>query len=654
MKNKKTTKRALLLSALSLLLCMAMLVGSTFAWFTDSVTSGRNTIVSGQLDVTLEYATMTNGVWSTYAPVDENTKVFSETALYEPGYTEVVKFRVTNAGTLALKYNLDAKIYNEVAGTNVYNESFNLSEYLYTGTLAAADYTREAAVAAATTKLADGVNLKAATQLLPGAVEEIVLVLTMPTTVGNEANHIDGAQPKIDLGIALVATQATYEADDFDNLYDDGAVMPLTLSANADVVAGGNTNVAIAAPGTKLPAISASVPAAAVEAGATDLVLTVKEQTSGVPNIALTADQVSTTYDIEITGVADTNTADITVTMNIGTGLTGVKLYHNTTEIPCSYDAATGILTFTTTSFSPYTVVCDANLAIEVKDASELATAINNVKAGGKVILVADVTVTETINVTKDMTLDLNGQTLTCNVNKARALKIASGVNFTLDAEGSSVAFGNGTYGIIDIADAGVATAVTVNGGTFAGTSDGGCLVKLRNGTDIVVTLNNVNYTENAAVNKSGMINSFVMDTNGKAGNWTVNINGGVYNVACGINVATTTKLTMTGVTLNARGSGIEAGNATISGCKITLDPGSYVYSAEGACVSVNNGGLITVKDSTLISGTYATAVYSSTNAAGEFGTINLINCNITAPAIDAYPEYGTVDTSDCSVVLTK
>ena len=39
MTKTKSTKRALLLSALSLLMCVSMLIGSTFAWFTDSVTS---------------------------------------------------------------------------------------------------------------------------------------------------------------------------------------------------------------------------------------------------------------------------------------------------------------------------------------------------------------------------------------------------------------------------------------------------------------------------------------------------------------------------------------------------------------------------------------------------------------------------------------
>lgn len=651
MTNRKSTKRALLLSALSLLLCMAMLVGSTFAWFTDSVTSGRNTIVSGQLDVNLYYATLdANNEWTDYAPVTESTKMFNENALYEPGYTEVVKFKVVNEGTLALKYSLDAKIYGETAGKNVYGETFNLSEYLYTGTLAAGDYTREAAVAAATTQLASGFNMKATTILQPEAVEELVLVLTMPTTVGNEANHVDGFQPKIDLGITLIATQATYEADDFDNLYDTGAALPLNLSASAPVDANG-TNLAISAPGTKLPAITASVPTAAVEAGATDLTLNVLEQANVLDGITVSADQVATTYDIEVTGIADSNTTPIAVTMQIGAGLTNVKLYHNTTEIACTYDATTGILSFTTTSFSPYTVVADAEETFEVATVAELAAAVNNVKAGGKVVLTADIEIKDAaIVIGKNMTLDLNGKTLACNVSKGRALQVKSGVDFVLDAEDANVTFGNGTYGIIDMADQSVNTTVTVNGGTFEGTSDGGAFVKLRNGTNIVVNLNNVNYTENAEVKKTGMINAFVMDTNGKAGSWTVNMNGGVYNVACGINVATSTKLTMTGVTMNARGHGIEAGNATISNCNIALDPGSHVYSIEGACVTVNNGGLITVTDSTLTSSTYVANIASSQNDAGEYGKIVLNNCDITAPAINCYSEYGEPTLSGCTV----
>ena len=55
MNNKKSTKRTLVSSILSLVLCMAMLIGTTFAWFTDDATSAVNTIQSGSLKIALEY-----------------------------------------------------------------------------------------------------------------------------------------------------------------------------------------------------------------------------------------------------------------------------------------------------------------------------------------------------------------------------------------------------------------------------------------------------------------------------------------------------------------------------------------------------------------------------------------------------------------------
>ena len=55
MTTRKGTKRALLMSVMSLFLCFAMLLGTTFAWFTDSVTSANNIIKSGNLDIELEY-----------------------------------------------------------------------------------------------------------------------------------------------------------------------------------------------------------------------------------------------------------------------------------------------------------------------------------------------------------------------------------------------------------------------------------------------------------------------------------------------------------------------------------------------------------------------------------------------------------------------
>ena len=74
MANSKHTKRTLLASILSVAVCVTMLVGSTFAWFTDSVTSGNNKIVAGNLDIKLSYSTDLQN-WN---DVDANTNVFKE------------------------------------------------------------------------------------------------------------------------------------------------------------------------------------------------------------------------------------------------------------------------------------------------------------------------------------------------------------------------------------------------------------------------------------------------------------------------------------------------------------------------------------------------------------------------------------------------
>ena len=97
--SKKTTKRSLLASVFALVLCVAMLVGSTFAWFTDTATTGVNKITSGKLDVKLSYLTDDNE----WKEVTKDTQLFDNNALWEPGHTEVAYLKVENAGSLALK-----------------------------------------------------------------------------------------------------------------------------------------------------------------------------------------------------------------------------------------------------------------------------------------------------------------------------------------------------------------------------------------------------------------------------------------------------------------------------------------------------------------------------------------------------------------------
>ena len=254
MTKTKSTKRALLSSVLALLLCVSMLVGTTFAWFTDSVTSGNNKIVAGNLDVVLQYKTDWDDEWAT---VDENTKIFKEGALYEPGYTEVVYLRVSNAGSLALKYNLMVNIASEKASTNVNGKEFKLSDYLQIGTCCQDEYssgfnyadilmptmfgTREAALSNVTlAKLSTADSIVASNApVLAGeqTAQVMAIVLTMPETVGNEANYKSGAAaPEINLGINLIATQYTDEEDSFGSDYDKDA-QPVVVRAAGELAA---------------------------------------------------------------------------------------------------------------------------------------------------------------------------------------------------------------------------------------------------------------------------------------------------------------------------------------------------------------------------------------------------------------------------------
>ena len=121
----KSKKSALLLSFTSLLLCFAMLAGSTFAWFTDTATTGVNKIVSGKLKVDIvaaekdsndKYPSLTGEggklLW-TQKVVGENGEELKavkaeDLPLWEPGVNFLTQgFKIANKGNLALKWKVE-------------------------------------------------------------------------------------------------------------------------------------------------------------------------------------------------------------------------------------------------------------------------------------------------------------------------------------------------------------------------------------------------------------------------------------------------------------------------------------------------------------------------------------------------------------------
>ena len=223
MTNFVTTKRALLTSVLSLVLCFAMLLGTTFAWFTDTVTSSGNVIQTGNLKVKMEWeegnVVVADSVWkdASQGPIFNNK-------LWEPGRIEAKHIKITNVGTLALKYELN------IVPQGTVSELADVIDVYYFETATQLD--RSIAT--------NGIRLGTLAELLnPGTSEnpndnhisklingkldengdwdDFTIALKMQETAGNEYQDKSIGS---DFSVQLLATQMASENDSFDNQYD--------------------------------------------------------------------------------------------------------------------------------------------------------------------------------------------------------------------------------------------------------------------------------------------------------------------------------------------------------------------------------------------------------------------------------------------------
>ena len=245
MTNSKHTKRALLASILSVVVCAAMLAGSTFAWFTDSVTSAGNIIKSGNLDVALEWANGTEAL-DTAEWKDASTNAIFNYDLWEPGYTEVRHVRISNKGNLALKYEIRIAANGEVSKLadviDVYYIKDGKQITSRTG------LTDENKIGTLSQVLANPYAAKGHILAGDNAADVATIALKMQESAGNEYQNLSIGT---DFSIQLVATQYTSEKDSFDDQYDKDAPLNFVPVATADeltkAVADGE-NVSLTAP----------------------------------------------------------------------------------------------------------------------------------------------------------------------------------------------------------------------------------------------------------------------------------------------------------------------------------------------------------------------------------------------------------------------
>ncbi len=372
MSNSKNTKRALLASVLSVVLCLSMLVGSTFAWFTDTASTGVNKIVAGNLDVQLNYHNGTE--WVTAEDVDD---IFSYD-LWEPGYTKVAYFQVKNAGSLALRYQIGTNLITKVLGTNKDGEVIDLTQYIEFAVVpvaAAGQFGDDRAAARAAVTTSQKFDEYSVEVKLPAGEDDIfALVAFMPEGTSNKANHKtsedsadpDKYAPGIEFGIKVLAAQLAAEKDSFDNQYDAESKYPDNAKGNYTVIGGailqGNKLAAQVAPDSLVYADDQSpVP------DDTDLTVSAVPTDDASATIQVQAGDKVESYEISLvdeTGrkVEAKEGEAIKVVMDLGIGRTGlIKVYHKGVDISAQivepYDPATGKLAFTTKDFSPFTVV---------------------------------------------------------------------------------------------------------------------------------------------------------------------------------------------------------------------------------------------------------------------------------------------------------
>ena len=252
--SKKSTKKALLLSALAMFACVAMLIGSTFAWFTDSVTSAGNKIEAGTLKIDLELLDK-NGNWSS---IKESKAALFDYDLWEPGYTEVKVLKIENEGTLALQWV--AQFQSEKALSALANviDVYVLAsetEIGYPADRNLAGYTKVGTVAEFVNNFAETEN----GTLLAGEKAYLAIALKMQESAGNEYQGLAlGA-----FDIRIFATQYTYEKDSFDELYDDLAIVSNAADLKAAIAAGKdvilNGDIAVDAPIAVAKGVEASI-----------------------------------------------------------------------------------------------------------------------------------------------------------------------------------------------------------------------------------------------------------------------------------------------------------------------------------------------------------------------------------------------------------
>ncbi len=431
MKKQNSFKRSLIASVVALCLCVSSLIGTTFAWFTDSVTSSGNVIQTGTLDVAMGWSEATaDPETATYKDAAEGAIFYNE--YWEPGYVEARHIKISNQGTLALKYKLVIVAEGEVSDLS---DVIDVYYYDPAEKVAERDELAGAKKIGTLTDVLKNFETTAQGNLKKGEDHTVTIALKMQESAGNEyQNKSIGTS----FSIVLVATQLTSEDDSYGNDYDGRAEFP---EVNIATEAHDRTNA------TTLDTknVDVEIPIGAAEGNYTLEATEPSKATDSDGNVTLTLD-----ITLKKDGAKVTEDGTVyTVSVNIGAGLNLTKVIHDGDEITdYDYDDVTGIITFETTHFSPFSFTSAPGESVTPDNIGEAVEGGGSVQVSDNITLEAPIIV----NAGEKLVLDLNGKTLTfvsteakasCAINNKGTLIIKNG---TVTYEGvGDKSFGYGT-----------------------------------------------------------------------------------------------------------------------------------------------------------------------------------------------------------------
>ena len=330
-------RKSLVASLIAIILCFSMLLGTTYAWFTDSIVNTNNIIKSGNVDVELYH---TNTVVSD-EEVKENTKLFVNQnggdILWEPSASTSETFTIKNAGSLALKYKFSVK-----AIAKTFNGNHALLDVL--------------------TLTANGTPLAFDGELTGELVANDDVVYELEIVWNSTDNDNAYRNLQILLGVELVATQLASEYDGTGNEFDKDSQFP-NLSTYVTIDKTSNEEVVLETKGEN--AVSANIPATLINAlpenvtsislAHTEPIETKDENNSANNSVYFKAiklvDQDGKVIDLKNLGINET----ITVTLpeqNVFAKDETVSIYHDGEFITMATVGAYGVITYTTSHFS--------------------------------------------------------------------------------------------------------------------------------------------------------------------------------------------------------------------------------------------------------------------------------------------------------------